>query len=160
MQDFRPRKASSRQRSDFGDQWVEILKVRRSCACSTSWRRLLTLDPWPASPSQALGVDRAYRRLRKSLEDEPRQLALLPFATVDELADKWDFSAVAVRLVASLQGKREGWKEIESSGVGRLGKVLREEGWVAPKGKRLNALEAQVRPFVLALPRTLLRSGG
>lgn len=98
--------------------------------------------------------------MRKSLEDEPRQLALLPFATVDELADKWDFSAVAVRLVASLQGKREGWKEIESSGVGRLGKVLREEGWVAPKGKRLNALEAQVRPFVLALPRTLLRSGG
>lgn len=140
VQDFKPRTEAGRQRSDFGEQWVEILKVRealRPARASCSLAASLHL--------QALGVSKTFAQVRASLGDDPRQLGRMPFTSLGEIADKWDFSAVTIRLVASLAGKREGWDEIDESGIGRLGRVLREEGWVAPPGKELAALEAQVR---------------
>ena len=94
---------------------------------------------------QALGVNKSFAQVRASLENDTRQLGRLPFKSLDEIADKWDFSDVTVTLIASLAGKREGWDELDSSGIGRLGKVLRKEGWIASAGKELTTLEAQVR---------------
>lgn len=108
--------------------------------CVVCWNQLLT-----DLGSQALGVPKSFAQVRASLEDDPRQLAKVPFTSLNEIADRWDFSTVTVKLIASLAGKREGWDELDSSGIGRLGKVLREEGWIAPAGKELTALEAQVR---------------
>jgi hypothetical protein len=108
---------------------------------------------------QALGVNKSFAQVRASLENDTRQLGRLPFKSLDEIADKWDFSDVTVTLIASLAGKREGWDELDSSGIGRLGKVIRKEGWIASAGKELTTLEAQVRlppAFVAVIVSRLL----
>lgn len=79
----------------------------------------------------------------------PDQRARLPLSTLEQIADKWDFSSVTIQLVASLHGKYEGWAEVEKYGIARIGKLVRDQGWVPPAGKRLNSIEAQVRLFFL-----------
>lgn len=75
----------------------------------------------------------------------PDQRARLPLFSLDQIADKWDFTSVTIQLVASLHGKYEGWAEVEKYGIARIGKVVRDQGWVPTAGKRLNSIEAQVR---------------
>ena len=68
----------------------------------------------------------------------------LPFTSSRDI-HKWDFSKVAVRLVASIGGaSKDGWNAMEKTGMCRLSKVLRDEGWVAGQGRTLKSLEAQV----------------
>lgn len=64
-----------------------------------------------------------------------------------------------------------GWEEVEKTGKARLGKIIRDAGWVAGSGYKLNSLEAQVRadactstlrllPFLLVLSKNrALHSG-
>ena len=72
----------------------------------------------------------------------------LPFTRSADI-HKWDFSRVTVRLIASIGGSgKDGWSAMETVGQCRLGKVLRDEGWVAGQGRALKSLEAQVSPGI------------
>ena len=65
--------------------------------------------------------------------------AIPPEATGDfELLSNYDWSRVAVRLVMSVPGYYGGWDEADKFGLCRLGKVLKEEGWVPGRGERVS----------------------
>lgn len=52
---------------------------------------------------------------------------------------KWDWSRVKARLVISIAGKYEGFHDMSKWGIGRLGQVVQEEGWLPGAGERVVA---------------------
>ncbi|KAL7413201.1 hypothetical protein BDY24DRAFT_76162 [Mrakia frigida] len=82
---------------------------------------------------EALGLPATFRLINPVHHN-------LPFRQTSDIHN-WDFSSVKVRLVASLGGKKEGWKAMEKVGQCRLGKVLRDEGWVPGDGRVLKIIE-------------------
>lgn len=70
---------------------------------------------------------------------------------IQKLSDlrSWDFTKVKVRLVASVPAKKTGG-DFETIGHARLGKLIREAGWTAAKGKR-TILECQVSCPMISL---------
>lgn len=63
---------------------------------------------------------------------------------------KWDWSRVKARLVISISGKYEGFHDMSKWGIGRLGQVVQEEGWLPGAGERVVA-EYQVSYGTLGL---------
>lgn len=56
---------------------------------------------------------------------------------------RWDWSKVKAKLVASLAGKHEGWKEVMYTGHPALMKAVQDLEARPPKGKEV-VLECQV----------------
>lgn len=68
----------------------------------------------------------------------------LPFTSLDDLLVRYDFSTVKVALVASLEGKLEGWDQVQKAGLTGLMRAVLDVGAKCPSNKVLH-LECQVR---------------
>ncbi|KZT61887.1 phospholipase D/nuclease [Calocera cornea HHB12733] len=62
----------------------------------------------------------------------------LPLQSLEDLQNKWDWSKVKARLVASVAGNYEGWYNVRMYGHPRLAAVIRDIGAPPKKGKVLN----------------------
>ncbi|KZO92068.1 phospholipase D/nuclease [Calocera viscosa TUFC12733] len=62
----------------------------------------------------------------------------LPIQSLADLQNKWDWSKVKAKLVASVAGNYEGWYNVRMYGHPRLAAVIRDIGAPPKKGKQLN----------------------
>ncbi|CED82726.1 Tyrosyl-DNA phosphodiesterase [Phaffia rhodozyma] len=96
---------------------------------------------------QSLGVD-------KTLDMMSKMHLKIPITQLSHI-HRYNFGKVTIRLVASVRGTRTGWNEVEKAGVARLGKIIREERWIARDEYKLPCLEAQGSSVAAATPRWL-----
>lgn len=97
----------------------------------------------------------------KWLKESHTYGSLIPLDVAEGLADlrgMYDWSRVRVRLVMSVPGKYTGQEEMIQYGMCRLGRVLKEEGWLPPLGEKIIG-EYQVSG-VRSLVRLWLTSAG
>lgn len=85
-----------------------------------------------------------FRKKKYLTELFASQHPSLPIKSISDIATHWDWSKVKVHLVASLNGRHEGWKAALAVGHTRLRTVVRKlQPPLPPKGKELR-LECQV----------------
>ena len=99
-----------------------------------------------------------HKGLKFLIEKHPagREIPFSPTGGFEDLA-KYDWSRSKVKVVMSIPGICDGYEEMQKFGLCRLGRVLKEEGWV-PKKDEVVAAEYQVSltvhevdfPFMIA----------